>query len=270
MSDSARRTLFCLIAVTACGASSGQFVQAQMFGTRTLGQPLTAQPRPGLDDVDVGGENVGSLTGSERFLRDNRSATDFVGVDQSEANTFVGAGQVIEGGRVRSAIETLQNPPDRAGQMNQIWQASAPRAPYPPRLQVNFEVPKVERFWSDQRPPLGHFELTPAGDLTQVISADASRNATDSQVEEPELNLPSANRRTDDATSQIVFEQANPDLTRRVRRSGADTLEVFVSGRTAVIRGVVNSQKQRQIAELLIGFEPGISKVQNEIVVANP
>lgn len=44
-------------------------------------------------------------------------------------------------------------------------------------------------------------------------------------------------------------------------------IEVSVEDRTAILRGVVTSEEQRTLAELLAGFEAGISFVQNELTV---
>lgn len=47
----------------------------------------------------------------------------------------------------------------------------------------------------------------------------------------------------------------------------ADTnqYEVLVEGRRAILRGVVVDARQRDLAELLVSFEPGISEVINEL-----
>lgn len=248
-------------------AVGGASASGQLFGPRSLGQPLSAQPRPGLGNVDEAVESAGTLTGSERFLRDNRDATDFVGVDRQETNSFVGAGQVIEAGRVRSAIESLQSPPDRAAQLNQVWAPAAARTPYPPRLEIRFDTPAPDRFWKDSRPPIGHFEIDAVGQLKQVIPGQPSAESSDQ--DQDLLNLADQGAETGSPAAEVVFDRPNRDLTRRARKSGADTLEVFLNGRTAIIRGAAATPKQRQLAELLLGFEPGISTVRNEIVVVN-
>jgi osmotically-inducible protein OsmY len=44
-------------------------------------------------------------------------------------------------------------------------------------------------------------------------------------------------------------------------------MEVSVQGATATLRGVVASARDREMAELLVRFEPGISTVRNELTV---
>lgn len=247
--------------VAFCGLLAGwsPAAQGQLFGPRSFGQPLSRQAGPEGLDMEEGIMNAGSLTGGERFLRENRDATDFVGADRTEAS-FVGAGQVINSGRVRSAIESLQNPPDRSQQLNQVWAPAGPSFPYPPRIQIQFEVPPPNRFWVNERPPIGHFQLNEFGKLEQVIDSDAAQEDRDA------LDLPEEST----VNQTRAFDQANRALTRKVRRSGAETLEVFLDGRIATVRGIAANEHQKQIAGLLLGFEPGIAKVQNEIVVAKP
>src|SRR5690606_17235310 len=65
-----------LIAVMAASA------RAQMFGPRQLGGSLSRRPA-------AGGGDFGSITGYERFLRENRGRREFVG-SAADASTFVG------------------------------------------------------------------------------------------------------------------------------------------------------------------------------------
>lgn len=228
-----------------------------MFGPRTLGQPLSRQAGPAASDAAAGVE-AGALTGAERFLRENRNATDFVGVDRAEANTFVGAGQVIQSGRVRSAIESLQNPPDLSSQLNRPWRPAAVRSPYAPRLELQFTSGDPSRFWHEHPPKINSFEWN----LPSHSGDSSLSNPWDSNQDTAPAMLGGSS--TPDSTS------FNLDLSKRIRRAGSETLEVYLNGRTAILRGSVANPRQRQLAELLIGFEPGIAKVRNEIVVANP
>lgn len=47
-------------------------------------------------------------------------------------------------------------------------------------------------------------------------------------------------------------------------------LEVSVADGVAILRGTVASERERKMAALLLGFEPGIGRVQNELTVAFP
>ena len=46
--------------------------------------------------------------------------------------------------------------------------------------------------------------------------------------------------------------------------------EVSVEGRTAILRGAVATARDRELAEALVQFEPGISDVQNDLQVTSP
>ena len=47
-------------------------------------------------------------------------------------------------------------------------------------------------------------------------------------------------------------------------------VEVLVDGQTATLRGVVATERERILAEHLVRLEPGIWKVENELVLAKP
>lgn len=236
---------------------SCNLASAQLFGARSFGSPLQRQSRPqglgsaGLDDSSAAaGAEAGAITGNERFLRGNRRANDFVGSDQAEANRFVGAGQVLQGGRVQSSVESLQGPQDAAAQLNQPFQPPPPGQPYPPRIEIAFEVPGPQRFWENTtRSP----STALAGPADPDRAPGVSQNFENIQ---PTLPLIPA-----------ALSGESLALTQRAKRSGITQVQVVLQGRTAILRGQAGSEQEKQLTELLIGFEPGISTVQNEISV---
>jgi hypothetical protein len=108
---------------------------AQMFGARTLGSPISRQPRPGAA-ATPGTEDVGVLSGAERFLRDNRSRDAFVGGGQSSLGGFVGRTEAIGTGRVQAATESLRPETDRSRQINRPLPPLPVRAMYHPQLVI--------------------------------------------------------------------------------------------------------------------------------------
>ena len=103
-------------------------------------QPNQANQPPGQT---AGANGVGVLSGSERFLRENRRPGEFVGADAKEAAQFVGA---QSGASETVAPATADLPAKAALNANQVnfpAAGAAPRAqrPYDPRLVVGFEVP---------------------------------------------------------------------------------------------------------------------------------
>ena len=104
--------------------------QAQLFGTRSLGQPLSR--RSAASAVSTTGE----ISGNERFLRENRGGSDFVGSDQGDQRGFVGSQQARGRGSVISSTTGLREKTDRSSQINRALPAIAKNAMYPPRIQL--------------------------------------------------------------------------------------------------------------------------------------
>lgn len=133
---------------------SGAVAEAQLFGSRTLGQPL--QRRVGPSRFSQAGE----LQGSERFLRGNRGRADFVGSDQREQRGFVGNEQARGTGAVVTSTAGLRERPDRGSQINRPLTLPEAGEMYHPRLRLGFVLPKTSLT------DLGHR-------LTEELSASA-------------------------------------------------------------------------------------------------
>ena len=183
--------------------------QAQLFGSRQMGNPLIRQSAPG------GGEfagNIGMVQGNERFIRGNRRASDFVGADNREAQGFVG--QVNAANLNPSQIPTTLGTPQRANrapQINRPAQRHRPNTLHYPTLELGFQ---------------------PEPEALQRLAASAA-------------------------------EQIAQSLDERF----GSRIEVLVEERTAILRGEVDSADASRLAELMAGFEPGVSSVRNELRV---
>jgi len=105
---------------------------AQLFGERTLGGGIGRRVR--AEPL----EQAGQVTGSERFIRGNRAATDIVGADSGDSGGFVGSQQAESVGRVPAATEDLREERDRSGTLNRARKKRRARDMYPPRLVVGF------------------------------------------------------------------------------------------------------------------------------------
>lgn len=84
----------------------------------------------------------------------------------------------------------------------------------------------------------------------------------------PSILLLPADLLQNQVTASLSLQQAekwNLELKRKVN----DSISVSVANRSATLRGVVGSAREKSLAELLIRFEPGIDEVQNEIAVEN-
>ncbi|NLY00567.1 MAG: BON domain-containing protein [Rhodopirellula sp.] len=200
MKQTSFRLVVSFLLALAMGAENN--AHAQMFGQRSMGTSRS----PARTAAEA--TNVGTVQGNERFIRGNRSASDFVG--STARDSFVGSEQGSGDGRVKSAVSNLRI--ERAPDANRTAQSlSRRRAMYDPRLEVGFR-----------------------------FSAASS-----------------------DKLSSLVERR----LAKSESIHWTDPVEVSVEGPTATLRGEVLSERDRRLAELLVLFEPGISKVQNELRV---
>ena len=113
--------------------ASPRDAQAQLFGERNFGKPLSVRPKPGT--------TVGAVGGTERFVRGNRRPSDFIGIDSTDPRAFVGSQRGTATGQVRAATEDLR--PQRDVNPAQLNPALPPRRRgqmYLPRLELGFRV----------------------------------------------------------------------------------------------------------------------------------
>lgn len=132
--------LVCAMGLFACWPG---FCSAQMFGERQFGKSLRkpSASSAGGGSAASGGTGVGTISGSERFLRSNRSPGAFVGANKDQS--FIGANPGGEGATDPNAITN----PSRLAIRNPNIAYNLPRGmarptgPYEPRLVVGFEPP---------------------------------------------------------------------------------------------------------------------------------
>ena len=181
--------------------------QAQLFGERRVGSPLT---RPG-GGASSAGQNPGNLTGSERFLRGNRSRRDFVGSDRNEADGFVGASQAIGVGRVPAATESLRIETTNTARINRPIPPLPAKGMYYPRLEIGFDT-------------LSRSE-------SELVSVATDR------------------------------------LQKRVQDVAGNGVRLVIHDRVARLEGIADSMETVELAAIMAGFEPGIDRVENRVVV---
>lgn len=131
-----------------------------------------------------------------------------------------------------------------------------------------------------------------SGDRRGFVGSQQTRNrrartpATTLPPPRPEPNVNQAQPQTDSNSSTSLYPprlmldpelmaiqpagvgaslQRQLDRSAAIRRTGP--LEISVEGRTATLRGMVASTKDRELAELLVRLEPGVSDVQNDLRV---
>lgn len=158
-------------------------------------------------------ESIGQVTGTERFLRGNRAAGDFVGTDSGDRAGFVGS-DASNSGPIQSAttgslVRTTTGPA-----INRTRVRSPAPYMYEARLRVGFNV-----------------------------------NPQSSAMQETK-----------------VIQR----LTRVRAIDPASSIAVQLEGSTAILSGTVGSGREKDLAGLLLTFEPGISNVKNDLVVRPP
>ncbi len=189
------RTILLLSAISVCCSSAS----AQLFGDTDISRN---RKRKSVDSAAV-------VTGSEKFVRGNRTAGDFVGAAAAGEATFVGAAlaptTAVALGSVAGLVE------EAAPRVN-VPRTRTVAGIYAERLTVAFEPLANEGI----RLP---FRTTLSEPLSQIAT----------------------------------------------NRGFEVTLSPMDS--SVLLRGTVESPRQKRIAELLVLFEPGIGTVTNELRV---
>ncbi len=179
-----------------------------LFGQRSLGGSLSKRSRPGAGTATT----PGTVESGRRFLRDERSVSDFVG-----SNTTAEAASGFVGGQsaVTAAVSSITGLTEEARPPLNRPRIIRPTGIYAERLTLAPEV---------------------LNDITGSL---------DNPVDAPRIS-----------ESLQSFIQ-----------SRSLTIEVSRADHSAILRGAVPSEADRQQTELLVMFEPGIQKVVNELTV---
>ena len=118
--------------------ADGAVANAQLFGQRNLGRPLSRASRAGATISELN-TDAGQVTGTERFIRGNRDRASFVGADQSETQSFVGSQQASTSGVIVSSTAGIEPPPDRSDEINQAIEAPNEKKMYLPKVVLSAE-----------------------------------------------------------------------------------------------------------------------------------
>lgn len=110
-------------------------VRAQVSSPRQMGQALSAQSPSGTTQQSL--EDVGTLQGTERYLRRNRRPTDYVGPDLREPRRYVGALQARARGAAPASTEGLTRRVDRSESINRPLPPQQLGTAYYPRLELS-------------------------------------------------------------------------------------------------------------------------------------
>lgn len=153
------RFLLTLIVTSCIYQSVSSQAEAQMFGARNFGKSLQPQTNPGGGSFGgptpapgigsnagpVAPSVIGIATPDARFMRQNRTASDFVGQDSKDARKVVGAAQLQPGlAGQPAALEVVERRVPEA-LVNPTRTAPARTKMYEPKLVIGFRhVPRQE------------------------------------------------------------------------------------------------------------------------------
>jgi hypothetical protein len=68
--------------------------------------------------------------------------------------------------------------------------------------------------------------------------------------------------------ADIVSSQLTDRIRSKLPLADSNRIEVSVEDGVAILRGEVVTERERKLAGILVGFEPGVARVQNEIQLA--
>ena len=111
-----------------------------------------------------------------------------------------------------------------------------------------------------------------ADDMTIEKSADA--NALGAGADTSKASMYAPRLEVSFRQSPRLSPRVSPELQRRLQtalaRNGSSRIEVLMAGDATILRGQVSSEHDRLLAALLLSFEPGVGRVQNELQVGSP
>jgi hypothetical protein len=80
----------------------------------------------------------------------------------------------------------------------------------------------------------------------------------------PKLDL---NSIAQDEVEVLVSPTRVIEIQERIRQRSNPGVSVVFEGGYAVLRGEVSSNREAELIETMLGFEPGVDRVRNELVV---
>jgi hypothetical protein len=211
-------------------AAFPQTATAQLFGERSLGGSLSRRPNPGQSRPSSSGNRTGS-----------RTAT---------------------GGSERPTFESVA---EMVNEDARFVRGNRDAADF-----VGSDLGDVQTFVGMQQTDI---EADIRSAVDELIIEDTPDINLQAQPVIPPRMLLNAPRlqvgfdftpRPADALSFQLTQRVGSKLS----SEPSNRIEVWVEGGVAILRGEVVSERDRKLAGILVGFEPGVARVQNEIQLA--
>lgn len=252
---------------TGSGTTGGSFSPAQQRVSQGSGNSVADQA------------DVGSLSGSERFLRDNREFGSFVGRDSYESAGSFGLRSDIG----ESSRSSIGRPTQDNQQLNQLSQQNTSGFGGGGTGTQGFGTTGIgnARFGAQsggtgvgglggnagfgntglggqQNNALGFQNTTQAGTVGGTTQAPLIPTRTEVEFQPRQLR-----RQRSTALNPIARLQNRASLQR------LGSIEMAMRGRTLVLSGIVPTERARALAAQVVLLEPGVADVENRLQVAD-
>jgi len=234
-------TVLCAAEVLAQGFGGGTTSNSGTFGSRNLGGGIGSRSGSGGSIGLQSSEDVGQVTGSERYIRDNRQPGQFVGADTSESGSFVGQvgatggtgiGQTGLGGRNNRNLQGQLGGLGLGGGLNVGGYGGQ-----------NFQ----NQNFQNQNYGQGYGGVGNTRTLPRAVMRVAFEVPTPSPT--------------------VLNTRITTRMTRIPKAHLNGNVAVQMEGTTAVLTGAVSNASDSDLAARLVMLEPGVEEVRNELVV---
>jgi osmotically-inducible protein OsmY len=226
-------------------------------GTRTMAGGTGTSGGGSLGNVGTTGSSIsslssgiGTITGSESFVRGNQRAGSFVGASSSEMGGVVGSVQAGQqtGSGLRTGSGLSGSGLSGSGLSGSGLSGSGLSSGGRGRTTGRTTTSRTSRTGMAGMGGVGGRRST-ATEIRATLRVGFSLPVT--------------------ATGPVQISNTLEQRLSRLPRVGAlSPVEVLVQGQTATLRGVVSTDYDRALAAEIALLEPGVSQVQNELVVA--
>jgi hypothetical protein len=200
------------------------------LGGSSFGSGRTGRGSSGLGSMGIGAAGGGLLGSNERFLRGNRQPGQFVGSDTQDLTNVLGGLSNAATGR-------------GAGQMSRSGLTTQTSGRTARPNQANRRNQGNQRGRGSSRGPSGR------GRAEEVVTTVT-----------PDFRYPQP-------VPANVSSALATRLDKSTRIGRIAPIRVVIEGGTTILRGVVETEHDRALAEQLALLEPGVRRVKNELVV---
>lgn len=264
-------------AMTASAEAQGTFGNRSLGGGISPGQRTLTGGGATAGGENLAGSDTGTLSGNERFLRDNRQAGQFVGSDSADASAAFGTQSQFAGSGAGGAGGTTFSPQSaygRSGLGSTAGGLGGQRSAFGSQALGGRSL-GTQGFGGAGFGSQGFGAQSFGGGFGQQALGRTGAFGGRGQS----ANLLTRGGRTYRTELIVGFEFEAPavsavrtEAVSRLRNldkvRGLGTVNVDVVDRVVVLAGQVPDERSRRLAEQLLMLEPGIDRVDNQLVIS--